>query len=628
MNKLLFTKNKFTSYILLFLLSQSLFAQKPKFGINGIPILTGDSIIPSKGAIKDYSIGYGPFGINLPKKSRSAPVLGVGVDGAAITAYPGLRPLDNTIAVSNLTGNLLQRRFIGCSNIAFEIYEEDGTLIANGALDSWINTFLATPLTNGKFFDPRLIYDPENNKFIFVCVYKDVSNLNSKIILLCSIDEDPDGAWIGRVIDNPNANTEWWDHPLIGQSGKDLYISVANVLTSTSSGYLSSDIYQIPKSSIYPQGAIPYNIYSNILDYDLLSTSILPITNGVPLINGQIQNYGPGIYLASNFTSLTLSKVSLYDITDDFSTSTLPPLLKYEVSFPKGFDIRWEAPQLGNSRTLDPGDSRYQSGFYAEGYIHLVNTTAAGTEIPNTGGAISNCNTINYLRIPVTNITSFTFARVEPSYIAGDVKSYAFPSICHLGSVKENKSVAITYFASGQNFYPEIRCVTVDDVMQISQETTFRIGDGSLNTNLPNNGSVDRWGDYSGIQRVYDDVECPTFWTAGTYGSIINNYQTFYGENICYPSLINSLKPIVKDIKIYPNPAIDNFNVNITSAITQSISLKIFDITGRKLKTLNLSLNIGENIIPINSLNLISGNYFLTIIDSQNETRFAKFLIQ
>jgi hypothetical protein len=610
-----------------FLLNQVLFAQKPKFGINGIPILPSDTIYPKKEEIRNYSYGSGPFGINLPKSKnlRTGPILGVGIDGSSITTNPGITPMDNTVAISNLTGSLSKRRLIGCNNVAFEIYEEDGTLIANGPLNNWINTFLTIPLT-GSFFDPKLIYDPVNNRFVFVCVYYETGNINSKIITLVSVNEDPDAGWICRVIDNPSPSAEWWDYPLIGQSEKDIYISVSDVLTANKTR-LSSDIYQIPKSSIYVLGTFPYNVFDDILDIDNLPATILPITDGIPLINGQINSYGPGIYLASNLTTPSISKVSLFDVTDDFSILGIPPMLKYDISLPKGFEVPDAVLQSSTNRRLDPGDSRYQSGFYAEGSIHLVNTTSLG-EL-NSIGILSNANTINYLRIPVANLAGYEFTRIKPSILGVDLHSYGYPSICHIGSSKENKSVAITYLASGDNINPEIRCVTINDAMQTSQESTFRSADGSLMGTLPNiiNNPLDRWGDYSSIQRVYDRDECPTFWTAGTFGNIDNKYQSFYGSNLCFTTSTIFTSTFEKDIKIYPNPTKKNFNVVVVSSEPQDVRLNLIDLAGRQLMATNFKLTTGENIIPINTLSLVAGNYFIQLINHRNEKRFAKITI-
>ncbi len=635
----LFTKFSLALYFTVLIISHDLLAQKPKFGIGGIPLIPTDSSLPVRRAIKDYFVAYGPYGFNLPKKKiirASAPVLGIGIDGATITTHntasnpTGIVPMDNTVAISNLTGSLSKRQLIGCNNVGFEIYEEDGNPIADGLLKDWLNLFFA-PSLPGKFYDPKLIYDPEENKFIFVCVYKeDPGDLNSKLIVLCSIDEDPNNAWIARAFDNPDAGAEFYDQPNIALSGKDLYISVGDVLINNNTNYISSDIYQIPKASLYALGALPYNIFEDVLDKDLLATSILPITDGIPLLNGQINNYGPGLYLASNFTSLTQSKVCFYDIIDDFSTGPLPTLLKYELILPNGFDVPWNAQQPATARVLNPGNSRYQSGFYADGNIHLVNTTALGEMVPNSGGSIANPSTVNYLRVPVANLQGFSIARVVPSYEAGKTNSYAFPSLCHIGTTKENKSIAITYFASGQQIYPEIRCVTIDDAMQISQETTFRKGDGNLAGSLPNVTlpKGDRWGDYSGIQRVYDQDECPTFWTAGTFGNIDNKYQSFYGSNICFPNQISPIYLAENYIKVYPNPSHGVFNVNANSLANQTLHIYITDLLGKQLRTTEVSLTIGKNIIPINALGLTSGTYFLNIVNNKNEKQHAKITIQ
>lgn len=179
--KQVFTNNKLLINFVLMFFCGNLLAQKPPFGIGGVPLTPTDTIKPVRKGIKEYYVFNGPFGFNLPKKKTraSAPVLGIDIDGKTITTHntasnpTGKVPMDNTVAVSNLTGVLSKRRLIGCNNVGFEIYEEDGNPIADGLLKDWINlAFTPNPLP-GSFFDPKLIYDPEENRFIlFVYIRK------------------------------------------------------------------------------------------------------------------------------------------------------------------------------------------------------------------------------------------------------------------------------------------------------------------------------------------------------------------------------------------------------------------------------------------------------------------------
>ena len=69
-----------------------------------------------------------------------------------------------------------------------------------------------------------------------------------------------------------------------------------------------------------------------------------------------------------------------------------------------------------------------------------------------------------------------------------------------------------------------------------------------------------------------------------------------------------------KDIVIYPNPANNFININNLSH-NDIIELKLFNINGRLVKNIKTS---NKNIIRINTIDLISGIYFIHIIKKES----------
>jgi hypothetical protein len=72
-------------------------------------------------------------------------------------------------------------------------------------------------------------------------------------------------------------------------------------------------------------------------------------------------------------------------------------------------------------------------------------------------------------------------------------------------------------------------------------------------------------------------------------------------------------------LTLYPNPTEDRINVMITSPLSTSAQIKIFDIMGREVYNANNQVLVqGQNQLTVPVQNLESGNYTIHLLmDSQ-----------
>ncbi|HEY0031096.1 MAG TPA: PQQ-dependent sugar dehydrogenase [Bacteroidia bacterium] len=70
----------------------------------------------------------------------------------------------------------------------------------------------------------------------------------------------------------------------------------------------------------------------------------------------------------------------------------------------------------------------------------------------------------------------------------------------------------------------------------------------------------------------------------------------------------------------YPNPTTGNSQIDYTVAQSSSVSIELFDVTGRKVKTvLNMDVPAGKHTVEVNGLSAYSnGSYFYKMIVKQN----------
>ncbi len=497
-----------------------------------------------------------------------------------------------------------------------EFYDDQANFIQNTGLNFWVNN--AALFTNiFGFFDPRILYDPKSDKFIATLLYyKNNNKEDSKIVILVSHNGDPSNGWEVFSIDAPAGY--WYDYPNIGMSSNDFFITV-NQLTAPGAGMLGTDVFQIPKVDLYSQigfSPLPYYLYDNVVDVDaFINRSICVVTNGAPQINGQFIPYGPGIYLISLATNPSTSKATFYDITDDYAGSPVMNLSSY--TYPIGINQASSAFQLGSSNRLDCGSTKIQSAYYLQGLIHFTlngSTSQANTE-----------SSIYYARFDVVNLTGL-YQQIIPNTIQNNEEWFAYPSICHMGNSIFDKSTGITYLATGRLLYPEIRTLLYDDNMVPSNQSTFRVGDNFLITNgiNPTDNVNIRWGDYTGIQRVYDDP-CPRFWISGTFGNTQNEYSAFVSESKCDPTGLAEIS-IVEKVLTYPNPTSNNVTLEFKSKEFMLVNLTIYSIEGKVVISLTSNIEAGTNKIQIPMSDLSNGVYFLTIKNNNNVLHTQKII--
>jgi hypothetical protein len=152
-------------------------------------------------------------------------------------------------------------------------------------------------------------------------------------------------------------------------------------------------------------------------------------------------------------------------------------------------------------------------------------------------------------------------------------------------------------------------------------------------------GNLDRWGDYFGIQRVYNNP-CKV-WMSGMYGEINEN-----GSWISKVSVSDTCRTPEPPI-IFEPPFVDpdttfvdgNISYNFSNDMdfiyfdfiineTQVLVVELFDIKGSLIKELyNDKVNSGENRISINSYYMNSGMYFIRIRNN-NDVLFTEKIIK
>jgi hypothetical protein len=90
---------------------------------------------------------------------------------------------------------------------------------------------------------------------------------------------------------------------------------------------------------------------------------------------------------------------------------------------------------------------------------------------------------------------------------------------------------------------------------------------------------------------------------------------------------VNSIENSISDVKLYPNPAVDNTTLEITADQAGPLAVRIYDMTGRSIQQFNQTVSLGTNMINLNTQKLSNGVYFVEV-SSASKTTTERLVIQ
>lgn len=400
-------------------------------------------------------------------------------------------PLDNTLAIS-------ENGFIVSginTNVIFA--QPDGTVTYTSGLQDFFSLLgLGT-----RMYDPRVIYDPEARRFIFMCLHGS-DPTTTQLCIAFSKTEDPNGEWTYYKIDgNPTGDNNWFDYPNIAVSGHDLYI--AGLMRNTDGIWQYSVLYQIAKNEGYQGEPLRWKYYNELRNADGQ-----PAFNLVPTPAGWDQLITPGMYFVSN-EALGGNKYNLYYATGSLDSN--PSIVSMQTSGP-ATTLAPHGRQLGSSNSLNTFDSRIWSAMYMNGVVHM------GSHVNTPSGDVG----LFYCKMRTDNLAITADVLTLPG------KDLAYPSFTPFDENKDGNNVLVNYLISGPDQFPgqEQRiCNEFNGVYQWSEPFLLQAGNSYVDFLQ---GTEERWGDYTTSCRRFFNGRVES-WVTGCFGEG-RSYGTWIGQ--------------------------------------------------------------------------------------------------
>ena len=349
-------------------------------------------------------------------------------------------------------------------------------------------------------FDPRVHYDPQEDRWIFVAT-ADAGAATSAILIGASESDDPTAGWHLFSVDADADDEVWADYPTVGFNRHWVVVDI-NMFTRGGNSFSSGEIFIFDKADLYAGGEGAFTQVSIggvgtaspavVFDPDLDDLHMLVTWNGS--FNGR-------------------GFVRLYTVTGDvgdeqvdagpFGATPNP----WSFSPPGGEEI---GPQLDSDDLLQTNDSRMQKVVYRNGTLWAAQTV----HLPD-GGAATHA-AVQWWQLDPHTVQSNLMEIRQFGRIGGIEGSshFAFPAI----SVNADDDAVLGYSRMAPDQHPSANYsfrLGGDAPSTMQADAVLKAGEAPYHKTF--GGETNRWGDYSAA--MVDPTDDTALWVLQMYAS-------------------------------------------------------------------------------------------------------------
>ena len=429
---------------------------------------------------------------------------------------PGI-PSDNSLAISK--GGILLLAF----NSALGGYDlNTGEMLYSTARYPLGFIGLAFNGPSDNFYDPKLLYDDENDRFILVFLRGNLPN-TSGIIVAFSNTNDPRDGWNAYLLPgNPLSNNRWTDFPTIAITKEEL-IFTANFIVPNEpwqTGFDGSMIWQMGLAEGYSGAS---DIDSRLWFDIRYNGKYIRNIHAVPHAERPDRD---DLFLLSNrnfsLSNDTTFLVHLIGKRDDPNTTLEIKALVAD----KAYGVPPNAWQK-DTDTTDPGsgfdtnDGRVLGAFFVNDHIQFTSNTIINSN--GRPGIYHGIINDPYDQDPILTADYISHSRLDLGY----------PNVVWTGTQFCERQSIIGFNYSSPIDYPGFSAISYSDLGEYSPITYIKKGDNYVNRHA---GKYERWGDYFGLQR--DPNNPSEVWASGYFG-MINLQNGVYSAKVLSPDTMH-----------------------------------------------------------------------------------------
>ena len=391
-------------------------------------------------------------------------------------------------------------------NTEVRIQNKSGDVLSTVGLETF---WQALGIRNA--FDPKVIYDPLSERFLFVACAESRAP-DSSMLLGISRTSDPTGNWDLWQFDGDGADNNWVDYPNIGVN-KNWITFTSNMFTISSDFFRGVNIWAVNKADALEGIPFAELFYEQGVGFTLVPCHTYSSEE-------EIQ------YLINTWNSSS-GRLRIHKITGTpgdpafLSTSLYPVSSGWALNFPPLFP--WpDAPQLGSTQAIETNDDRMMNAVLRNGSLWCTHTIALPSTDPTRTAA-------KWWEIDPTDGSVHQTGVIEDT-VTG--MFYYFPSI----AVNRYDEVLIGFTGSSPSTYAGGYYTYRDPSMPkrtMGPVTLLKAGEAPYYKTY--GGAENRWGDYSAT--CVDPEDDTSLWTIQEYADTpTNTWGTWWGKLTSVPN--------------------------------------------------------------------------------------------
>ncbi len=553
-----------------------------------MPEIEGDAEEARLREIKAQSAARFPHKVSLQALKTTSAAMPILATNFVADSFTGIPP-DNYMAIS------LGKKAVSVINQSIAIHDGNtGNYLYKKTL-GYFSSPIGLHSTNDNKFDPKVMYDPEADKFI--CVMLNGINQYNYIVVAFSATNDPAGTWhFYKFYGDYTADTTWFDYPAISMTKNEFFLTGNKIKFDSSwqAGFKQTLIYQLRKQDGYSGSAtVSYTIWDSISYNGKNLRCLHPVKPGYLL-------EGPAQYFLSNrnFDVLndTVFLVKVSDTIGGGGGLTVTPLVSS-----LSYGVPPNGRQTDTNYTLATNDGRILGAFVSGNEIQFVNTSVNPL---NGSSSVYHGIIANYNSSPTLTGHIYSFDSLDLGY----------PNISYTGYSGTTNQSIITFNYTGPNTNPGFGAAYFDG-SSYSNMLNIKSGEANIHQLAQ---KEQRWGDYSGSQPDWGMVG--SVWCEGIYGKNLYRYGCYMAQ--LYSPNFTGVKAVKTNTQtnLFPNPAMEYVKFEFSIARKQHMDFVICDVQGRVVdKLLSQVCEAGKNVIEFNIASLAPGTYLLKGKGEQGE---------
>ena len=478
----------------------------PEFMANARAEAYVDASVPA-----GFRLG-GNVGTPEQPMSPRAPTRNITFEGLniATSGYLGFRafPPDTIVSVS-------PTKILQGTNVALRLTTRTGVEIDARPLNSFFGFSGDTLL-----FDPKVYFDRLSERFYVVALEQSEQPQRSGIWVAISKSDDPtmlsapDEFCTYRF--NGKIAGSWADYPLLGINEEWLAVAV-NTFGFNGGPFRQVQIYTLPVAQVTDNadGCPTLGVKRFTPKTDAAGFIAFNIHPAQHYTTNNLE--GSPLFLVSSSFALPTADYTLWRIRT--TDAGQPQITKQTIPGDFAYNIPPLAPQK-DGLPLDTGDIRVTQAAFRDGKLWAVHGTSCAV------GALPNESCVRAIEItPTDDTASITFSETF-----GQPNTFLFwPGV----AINASGDVVLAFQRAREN-------ARLDMVFNGKREAAahfdslraLRVSNCPLD-NVPDGSSVNRTGDYVGIQT--DPLDDHAFWIAGEYAGTVNqetgcNWKTRIGR--------------------------------------------------------------------------------------------------